>query len=182
MLLRQLPPGTQPPLVIDYSASSVPILQLGLSGPGMSEQELNDLGLNFLRPQLVTVPGSVIPYPYGGKQRQVMIPLNPTLLQSKGLSPSDVLNSVAMQYLVLPSGTVKISQTEYDVRMNATPTTVQRLNDLPIKTVGMQLFICVTSPRSATDLRLRRMSCDRMGGAAFLSVSSRRATLPPSTW
>jgi CzcA family heavy metal efflux pump len=136
MLLRQLPPGTQPPLVIDYSASSVPILQLGLSGRGMSEQELNDLGLNFLRPQLVTVPGSVIPYPYGGKQRQVMINLNPALLQSKGLSPSDVLNSVAMQYLVLPSGTVKISQFEYDVRMNATPTTVQRLNDLPIKTVG----------------------------------------------
>jgi CzcA family heavy metal efflux pump len=136
MLLRQLPPGTQPPLVIDYSASSVPILQLGLSGPGMSEQELNDLGLNFLRTQLVTVPGSVIPYPYGGKQRQVMINLNPALLQSKGLSPSDVLNSVAMQYLVLPSGTVKISQFEYDVRMNATPTTVQRLNDLPIKTVG----------------------------------------------
>jgi CzcA family heavy metal efflux pump len=136
MMLRQLPPGTQPPLVIDLSASSVPILQLGLSGQGLSEQELNDLGLNFLRTQLVTVPGSVIPYPYGGKQRQVMINLNPALLQSKGLSPSDVLNSVAMQYLVLPSGTVKISQFEYDVRMNATPATVQRLNDLPIKTVG----------------------------------------------
>ena len=96
MMLRQLPPGTQPPLVINFSASSVPILQLGLSGQGMSEQQLNDLGLNFLR-TLVTVPGSVIPYPYGGKQRQVMINLNPSLLQSKGLSPSDVLNSVAMQ-------------------------------------------------------------------------------------
>ena len=82
MMLRQLPPGTQPPLVINFSASSVPILQLGLSGSGMSEQELNDLGLNFLRTQLVTVPGSVIPYPYGGKQRQVMINLNPSLLQS----------------------------------------------------------------------------------------------------
>jgi len=136
MLLRQLPPGTQPPLVVNFSASSVPILQLGLSGPGLSEQELNDLGLNFLRTQLVTVPGSVIPYPYGGKQRQVMINLNPALLQSKGLSPSDVLNSAAMQYLVLPSGTAKISQFEYDVRMNATPRTVQQLNDLPIKTVG----------------------------------------------
>src|SRR6201994_723316 len=136
MLLRQLPPGTQPPLVIDYSASTVPILQLGLSGPGLSEQALNDIGLNFLRTQLVTVPGSVIPYPYGGKQRQVMINLNPSLLQSKGLSPSDVLNSVAMQYLVLPAGTAKISQFEYDVRINATPRTVQQLNDLPIKTVG----------------------------------------------
>jgi CzcA family heavy metal efflux pump len=136
MLLRQLPPGTQPPLVINFSASSVPILQLGLSGQGLSEQALNDLGLNFLRTQLVTVPGSVIPYPYGGKQRQVMINLNPNLLQSKGLSPADVLNSAAMQYLVLPSGTAKISQFEYDVRMNATPRTVQQLNDLPIKTVG----------------------------------------------
>src|ERR1700722_10163374 len=136
MMLRQLPAGTQPPLVINFSASSVPILQLGLSGPGLSEQELNDLGLNFLRTQLVTVPGSVIPYPYGGKQRQVMINLNPNLLQSKGLSPADVLNSAAMQYLVLPSGTAKISQFEYDVRINATPRTVQQLNDLPIKTVG----------------------------------------------
>jgi CzcA family heavy metal efflux pump len=136
MMLRQLPPGTQPPLVIDFSASSVPILQLGLSGQGLSEQQLNDLGLNFLRTQLVTVPGSVIPYPYGGKQRQVMINLNPSLLQSKGLSPSDVLNSVAMQYLVLPAGTAKISQFEYDVRINATPSTVQQLNNLPIKTVG----------------------------------------------
>jgi CzcA family heavy metal efflux pump len=136
MMLRQLPPGTQPPLVINFSASSVPILQLGLSGQGLSEQQLNDLGLNFLRTQLVTVPGSVIPYPYGGKQRQVMINLNPSLLQSKGLSPSDVLNSVAMQYLVLPAGTAKISQFEYDVRINATPRTVQQLNDLPIKTVG----------------------------------------------
>ncbi len=136
MLLRQLPPGTEPPLIINYSASSVPILQLGLSGQGLSEQELNDLGLNFLRPQLVTVPGSVIPYPYGGKQRQVMINLNPAQLQAKGLSPSDVLNSASMQYLVLPSGTAKISQFEYDVRMNATPRTVQQLNDLPIKTIG----------------------------------------------
>src|SRR6202012_2834471 len=136
MLLRQLPPGTQPPLVINYSASSVPILQLGLSGPGLSESALNDLGLNFLRTQLVTVPGSVIPYPYGGKQRQVMINLNPQLLQAKGLSPADVLNAVATQYQVLPSGTAKISQFEYDVRVNGTPRTVQQLNDLPIRTVG----------------------------------------------
>jgi CzcA family heavy metal efflux pump len=136
LILRQLPPGTQPPLILNYSASSVPILQLGLSGQGLSEQQLNDLALNFLRTQLVTVPGSVVPYPYGGKQRQVMINLNPSLLQAKGLSPSDVLNSVALQYLVVPSGTAKISQFEYDVRMNVTPTTVQQLNDLPIKTVG----------------------------------------------
>src|ERR1700678_2022744 len=90
-ILRQLPPGTLPPLIINYSASSVPILQLGLAGLGLSEQQLNDLGQNFVRPQLVTVPGAVIPWPYGGKQRQVMIDLNQNLLQSKGLSPQDVL-------------------------------------------------------------------------------------------
>src|ERR1700760_2323471 len=120
MLLRQLPPGTQPPLVIDYSASTVPILQLGLSGPGLSEQALNDIGLNFLRTQLVTVPGSVVPYPYGGKQRQVTINFDPQRLQAKRLSPADVLTAVASQYLVLPSGTAKISQFEYNVRTNAT--------------------------------------------------------------
>ncbi len=134
--LRNLPPGTQPPLILNFSASSVPILQLGLSGQGLSEQQLNDLGLNFLRTQLVTVPGSVIPYPYGGKQRQVMINFTPALLQAKGLSPADVLSSVAAQYLVLPSGTAKISQFEYDVRTNATSRTIQQLNDLPIKMVG----------------------------------------------
>src|ERR1700728_667336 len=99
-VLRQLPPGTLPPLIINYSASSVPILQLGLSGNGLSEQQLNDLGQNFLRPQLVTVPGAVIPWPYGGKQRQVMVALDPTLLQAKGLSPQDVLNSITNQNLV----------------------------------------------------------------------------------
>jgi CzcA family heavy metal efflux pump len=136
MLLRQLPPGTQPPLIIDYSASTVPILQLGLSGQGLSEQDLNDIGLNFLRTQLVTVPGSVIPYPYGGKQREVIINFDPKLLQAKGLSPGNVLSAVAAQYQVTPSGTAKISQFEYDVEINGTPTTVSQLNELPIKTVG----------------------------------------------
>lgn len=109
-LIRQLPPGTQPPQIIDFSASSVPILQLGLSGPGLSEDKLNDLSLNFLRPPLVTVPGAVVPYPYGGKQRQVMINMNAGLLQSKGLSPQDVLTAVSQQNVVLPSGTVKIAR------------------------------------------------------------------------
>jgi CzcA family heavy metal efflux pump len=135
-ILRQLPPGTQPPLILNFSASSVPILQLGLSGQGLSEPQLNDIGLNFLRTQLVTVPGSVVPYPYGGKQRQVMINFNPALLQAKGLSPADVLSSVAAQYLVLPSGTAKISQFEYDVRTNATARTIEQFNDLPIRSVG----------------------------------------------
>ena len=133
-ILRQLPAGTQPPLIINYSASTVPILQLGLSG--LSESELNDVGLNFLRTQLVTVPGVAIPYPFGGKQRQVMVDLDQRLLQSKGLSPGDVVTAIGLQNIVLPSGTAKIGEFEYDVTMNAAPRTVAELNDLPIKTVG----------------------------------------------
>ena len=135
-ILRFLPPGTLPPLIINYRASTVPILQLGLSGNGLSEQQLNDLGQNFLRPQLVTVPGSVIPFLYGGKQRQVMIDLNPGLMQSKGLAPQDVLNAVQAQNLILPSGTAKMGPFEYDVRLNASTRTVPELNDLPVKVVG----------------------------------------------
>ena len=134
--LRQVPAGAQPPLILNFSASSVPIIQLALSGEGLSEQQLNDIGLNFLRTQLVTVPGASIPYPYGGKQTQVMIDLNPALLQSKGLSATDVVNAVSLQNLVLPSGTAKIGQFEYDVDLNAAPRTVEGLNDLPIKVVG----------------------------------------------
>src|SRR5580698_7810670 len=134
--LRTLPPALQPPEIINFSASSVPILQLGLSGQGMSEQQLNDLGLNFLRTQLITVPGAVVPLPYGGKQRQVMIAFNPGRLQAKGLSPTDVLNAVTNQNLVLPSGTVKIGEFEYDTSINSSPRTVKELNDLPIKAVA----------------------------------------------
>ncbi len=135
-ILRQLPQGIQPPLIINFSASSVPIVQLALSGQGLTETQLNDLGLNFLRTQLVTVPGASVPFPYGGKQRQVMVNLNPGLLQSKGLSASDVVSAVNLQNLVLPSGTAKIDQFEYDVDLNASPRTVAELNDLPIKVVG----------------------------------------------
>ena len=133
-ILRQLPPGTQPPLIINYSASTVPILQLALSG--LSESELNDAGLNFLRTQLVTVPGASIPYPYGGKQRQIMVDLDQRLLQSKGLSPADVVTALGQQNIVLPSGAAKIGEFEYDVAMNASPRTVAELNDLPVKVVG----------------------------------------------
>jgi len=100
--LRQLPAGTTPPLILAYSASSVPVLQLALSGRDMSEQTLNDYGLNFIRTQLITVPGASIPYPYGGKQRQVQVDLNPTALQSKGLSAQDVTNAISLQNLILP--------------------------------------------------------------------------------
>jgi multidrug efflux pump subunit AcrB len=135
-ILRQLPASTQPPLVINYSASTVPILQLALSGAGLSEQALNDIGLNFLRTQLVTVPGAAVPYPYGGKQRQVRVDLNPTLLQAKGLSAADIVTTLNLQNLVVPSGTAKIGQFEYDVGLNASPRTVAELNDLPIKVVN----------------------------------------------
>jgi multidrug efflux pump subunit AcrB len=134
-IIRQLPAGIQPPLIINYSASSVPILQLALSGNGLTESQLNDLGLNFLRTQLVTVPGASVPFPFGGKQRQVMVNLNSRLLQSKGLSATDVVSAVNLQNLILPSGTAKLDEFEYDVDLNASPRTVPELNDLPIKTL-----------------------------------------------
>jgi multidrug efflux pump subunit AcrB len=134
--LRMLPPGTTPPNVIKYTASSVPILQLGLSGQGLSEQQLYDFASNFIRPQLVTVAGAAIPSPYGGKQRQVQVDLNPQALQSNGLSPSDVTAAIGNQNLILPSGTMKMGQFEYQVETNSAPTTIQGLNDLPIKEVN----------------------------------------------
>jgi multidrug efflux pump subunit AcrB len=134
--LRQLPPGTTPPLVITYSASTVPILQLALSGHELSEQQLFDSGVNFIRTRLITVPGAAIPYPYGGKQRQVQVDLNTAALQSKGLSPLDVVNAVSAQNLILPAGTTKIGPLEYDVDMNGSPQSVAELNNLPIKNVG----------------------------------------------
>ena len=134
--LRFMPAGTLPPEIINYSASSVPVLQLGVSGRGLSEQELNDLSFNFLRTQLITVPGAVVPIPYGGKQRQVNINLDPHLLQSKGLAPQDVLNAVGQQTPLLPSGGAKIGQFEYDVRLKANPQTTQEYNDIPIRMAG----------------------------------------------
>jgi len=135
--LKQLAPGTTPPLIIAYSASSVPVLQLALSGQGLSEQALNDYGLNFIRTQLITVPGVAVPYPYGGKQRQVQVDINPSLLQSKGLSALDVVNAITLQNLILPTGTSKIGGKEYDVDIpNAAPQSMTDLNRIPIKTVG----------------------------------------------
>src|ERR1700720_3969706 len=135
--LKQLPVGTTPPLILAYSASSVPVLQLALSGQNMSEQQLNDYGLNFIRTQIITVPGASVPYPYGGKQRQVQVDLNTTALQSKGLSALDVVNAISLQNLILPTGTAKIGPKEYDVSIpNAAPQTITDLNRIPIKTIG----------------------------------------------
>src|ERR1700761_8377608 len=134
--LRQLPPGTLPPEIINFSASSVPILQLGISGKGLDEQQLNDLSQNAIRPQLVTVNGAVLPQPYGGKQPQVTVNMDEHLMQSKGVSPSDLLAALNAQNVVLPSGTAKIGDTEYDVRTNSAPRAIADLGMLPIKKVN----------------------------------------------
>src|SRR6201994_4919873 len=134
--MKQLPPGITPPLVIRYSASTVPILQLGLSGKGLSEQQLNDLGTNFIRPQLSTIPGAAVPLPYGGKVRQIMVDIDSSRLVQEGLSPMDVVNAVNAQSVILPTGTAKINKLEYNIGLNGTPSTGQQLNNLPIKTVN----------------------------------------------
>jgi len=133
-VLRGLPPGTTPPLVVTYSASTTPVVQLGLSSKTLPEQQLFDLGQNFLRTQLTTVQGAATPYPYGGKPRQVQVDLDSAKLQAYGLAPADIVNAVSAQNLILPAGTAKIGPTEYNVEMNGTPATIADLNDLPVKT------------------------------------------------
>src|SRR6202045_1735794 len=133
-ILRQLPSGTTPPLVLSYSATNVPVLRVGLSG--LSEQQLNDLGLNFVRPQFITVPGVCVPYPYGGKQKFVEADLNYKALQGYGLTPSDVVNTINAQNLILPSGTQKIGRFEYQVGVNASPPPFEQLNAIPIKSLS----------------------------------------------
>jgi multidrug efflux pump subunit AcrB len=134
--LRQLPPGITPPLVIKYSASSIPVIQLGLSSPTLPEQTVFDAAINTLRPQLVTIPGVAIPFPYGGKNRLISVDLDMQALQARGLAPADVVNAINVQNLILPSGTAKIGSTEYTVRMNGSPEAIAGLNDLPVRTTG----------------------------------------------
>jgi multidrug efflux pump subunit AcrB len=135
-MLKELPPGTLAPEIINYSASSVPILQLGISGEGLSESQLNDYATNFIRPQLTTVPGAVIPLTYGGKQRQISVSMEPRLMEAKGVAAGDLLDALQSQDLVLPSGTAKIGRSEYDVETNASPQTVAEIGDLPVKQVN----------------------------------------------
>jgi multidrug efflux pump subunit AcrB len=140
--LRQYPQGTTPPLVIQYSASSVPVLQLGLSGNGLTEQQLNDFGQNFVRTQLATVQGAALAFPYGGKQRQVQVDIDTHKLQAYGLSASDVVNAVNAQNIILPAGDVKMGHIDYPVETNSAPTSITALNNLPIKTVnGATIYI-----------------------------------------
>src|SRR6202046_731852 len=135
-LLKQMPVGTTPPLIINYSASTVPIIQLALSGTGLTEQSLADLGLNFVRPRLITVQGAGIPWPFGGKTPQVMFDLDTAALQSRGLTGLDVANALAAQNLITPVGAEKIGDFEYNINLNSAPSKISELGDLPIKNVG----------------------------------------------
>ncbi len=147
-VIRQLPPGIASPLIITYSASTVPIVDLAMKGQGLSEQELFDLGSNFVRNQLATVPGVAVPWPFGGKQREVAVNVDIAALQAKGMSPVDVINAIGNQNLALPAGTVKLGPTEYNVQMNGSTNSIAALNDLPIRTAKTaRRFMFATSLR-----------------------------------
>jgi multidrug efflux pump subunit AcrB len=189
--LRQLPPGTLPPEIINFSASSVPILQLGVSGKGLDEQQLADLSQNAVRPQLVTVPGAVLPLPYGGKSPQISVNMDQNLMQSKGVSPGDLLAALNAQNVVLPSGTAKIGPLEYDVRTNSAPRTIDELGLLPIKKVNGAIVyvrdVATVSSGSAFQTNIVRQDGHRgvlltvlkAGNASTLSVvKGVRALLP----
>jgi CzcA family heavy metal efflux pump len=181
-ILRQLPPGTLPPEIIDFSASSVPVLQLGISGKGLDEQQLADLSQNAVRPPLVTVPGAVLPLPYGGKQPQITVSMDQEKMQSKGISPGDILNAMNAQNVVMPSGTAKIGEEEYDVRTNAAPRSLEQLSMMPIKQVnGVIVYlrdVATVSSGSAFQTNIVRqdgrrgvlISVLKAGNASTLSV------------
>jgi CzcA family heavy metal efflux pump len=190
-MLRQLPPGTLPPEIINFSASSVPILQLGISGKGLNEQELADLSQNFVRPPLVTVPGAVLPLPYGGQQPQITVNMDQAAMQSKGVSPGDILAALNAQNVVMPSGTAKIGAAEYDIRTNAAPATLDDLSMIPIKQInGAMIYlrdVATVSNGAAFQTNIVRqdgrrgvlISILKAGNASTLSVvSGIRAMLP----
>jgi multidrug efflux pump subunit AcrB len=189
--LKSLPPGATPPFILQYNASTVPILQLGLSGQGLSEQRLFDLGANFLRVQLADVEGAAIPWPFGGKQRQVLVDLDTAALQAKGLSPVDVVNAISAQNLILPSGTSKIGPYEYDVETNGSPLTTAELNDLPVRASGSTViyirdvahvrdgFPPQTNIVRVDGQRAALMTAMKTGNASTLDIISRiKAELP----
>src|SRR5471032_217523 len=151
-LIKQMPPGATPPLILNYSASTVPIIQVALSGEGLTEQNLADIGINQLRTPLVTVPGAAIPYHYGGKQRQMQIDLNSQALQARGLSGNDVANALAAQNLISPAGTQKIGGFEYVIQLNNSPLKMEELADLPIKTVNGAIVYVRRSEEHTSEL------------------------------
>ena len=189
--LRQLPPGITPPLVIKYSASSIPVIQLGLSSPVQTEQALFDVAVNTLRPQLITIAGTAVPFPYGGKNRLISVDLDMQALQARGLAPADVVNALNLQNLILPSGTAKFGSTEYNIKMNGSPDEIAGLNDLPVRSTAGN----ITYLRDVANVRdgyspqtniVRQdgargvlLSVLKNGGASTLDiVSNLRALLP----
>src|SRR5690349_8945930 len=177
-LLRIMPPGTTPPLILQYSASNVPILQLGLSSTSLSEQQLYDLGLNFIRTQLATIQGAQVPLPYGGKSAQVMVDIDPQKLYGKGLSPADVSNALNAQNVILPAGTEKIGDREYNVRLNSSPELLQVLNDLPVKQVnGATVYIRdVAHVRDGYAVQTNIVSQNRVRSALLTVLKSSSAS------
>ena len=198
-LLRIMPPGMTPPLIIRYSASSVPILQLGLSSKTLSETQLYDLGTQFLRTQLATVQGASVPTPYGGKSRQIMVDLDLPALQAKGLSPVDVSNALSAQNLILPGGTEKIGKREYNVFLNSSPDAATDLGNMPIKEINGAMvyvrdvanvhdgFAVQTNIVNINGRRSALVTVLKSGDASTLDVVKRvkealpkiQATLPP---
>src|ERR1700689_1668184 len=190
-LLRQAPPGTTPPFILAYNASTVPILQLALESNSLSESTLFDLGNTVIRPGLATVQGAALPYPYGGKQRQVAVDIDPAALRSKGLSAVDVSNAIGLQNLIIPAGTEKIGSIEYIVKLNSSPVNSQDLNDAPIHTVnGTVVFVrdvATVHDGSSPQTNLVRvegkhavlMSVLKTGGASTLSVIDQVKRLLP---
>jgi CzcA family heavy metal efflux pump len=188
--LRSLPLGTTPPLVITYTASSTPVVQLGLSSKTLPEQQLFDLGQNFLRTQLSTVQGAGTPYPFGGKPRQIQVDLDTAKLQAYGLAPNDIVNAVAAENLILPAGTTKIGPTEYNVEMNGSPQTIAELNDLPVKTTNSSTlylrdvahvrdgFIPQTNIVRQDGERGVLMSIFKLGGSTLTVVNAVKAMVP----
>ncbi len=184
-ILRVLPPNITPPLIVRYSASSVPVLQLAVSSKTLSEQELYDYNLSFLRQQLATVQGASVPLPYGGKPRQIMVDINSEALYAKGLSPNDVTNALNLQNLILPSGTVKIDQREYLVKLNGSPDAVSAFNDLPIKVVNGSIvymrdvaqihdgYAVQTNIVRQDGLRATLVSVLKSGGASTVDIVKR---------
>jgi len=171
-ILKQLPPGTTPPLVIQYNASTVPILQYGISSQTLSEQQIFDVSMNTIRVGLISVPGVGIPFPYGGKQRVVSVDLNPAALKAQNLSQSDVVNALTTQNLVFPSGTAKIGANEYPIDLNTSPSLIDRLNDLPIKTASDGAVIRIHDVAQVHDGAMPQQNIVRQDGvrSTLLSV------------
>jgi multidrug efflux pump subunit AcrB len=187
-----MPPGITPPLVIKYTASSIPVIQVGMSSKTLSEKELFDAALNILRPQLITIPGLAMPFPYGGKARAVSVDIDPEALRSKGMTSSDVINAITTQNLTLPSGTTKIDDVEFNISLNSSPISIAGLNNIPVRTVngattylrevahvrdGFSPQINIVRQNGERGLLLTAL---KNGGASTLDVVSRIKTMLPT--